>query len=630
MAKPIDFSKYKTISFDVFDTLVSRLVASPSDVFLLVEERAKARGIFADGFYAKRISAEKAARASGAPEITMDDIYSQKLLVESYADLKSLREIESEVELDVCVRNPTGGNLYSHAVSSGLQIVITSDMYLDTALIEKILVSCGYAGWSYLFVSSREQATKAAGSLFESLTSKLGVRPNDVLHIGDNWKSDIVNARRAGLRAYHVSPLTGKTDCDFSKSVLSSMLSLNPFDSRSLVGLGYECLGPVLVGFANWLKIQLDSHPVNKVLYFARDGLVISDAVQAMGLCMPDHSYFYASRRALQVPSFGLLESFDEIVESMFLPRQISISTLFRKIGLDRATIESKLTDDDIDLDLLRNSDSLASDPQVLAAFHEVESAFRENATHELDLLISYLKQENVRGDIAIVDIGWFGNMQVALERVLKSAGIEATINGYYVGLMPSGKPQHTHNMRGYLFDAARGSSLANSERNFNLIFETVFSALHGTTRGYCSQDGRIVPVLAPYVGAEAEIGKQAQHMRDGALIFCETWRKVFNGSPFEVSPEDAIARFARVGNRPNIDEAVMFGDWGMEADGSIKYAAKPKPLFQYLKHPKALPTDFNNSAWKIGFLKRLFVLPLPYGRIWDAIHSCYGRMKDV
>lgn len=39
-----------------------------------------------------------------------------------------------------------------------------------------------------------------------------------------------------------------------------------------------------------------------------------------------------------------------------------------------------------------------------------------------------------------------------------------------------------------------------------------------------------------------------------------------------------------------------------------------------YLTHPAAAGRDLGTARWKIGFLKRLAPLPLPYGKIYQKL----------
>lgn len=628
MTRP-DFSKYKLISFDVFDTLVSRLLARPRDVFKLVELRAGRTGIDVPGFADARVVSERAARARDGGEVTLAEIYEElgKALGPD-TDTDTLMRMELDAERDVCVANPRGRALWDAALGSGVPVVITSDMYLPSAFVEELLQSSGYEGWARCFVSCECGATKATGALYSVVAGAMGVKPLAILHIGDNPKSDILRARRAGLAAYKVEAIHPEAHSLAESFVLGAQFARDRDRDASgaidLASFGYRCLGPVLVGFCMWLAGRLRKNDVEKVFYLARDGLIVQRAMETLGFHELAGTYLYASRRALQVPSFALLDSFAEIVDSMFLPRVVTLCKVFEKAGLAGDVAAEVMRRVGINPNIEKASASLPQDADASKAYDALAPMIKDNSGRELELLEGYLKQEGFSGKVAIVDIGWFGNMQVALERVCADIGIRADIHGYYVGLSPKGSHQKSHRMAGYLFDAMHGRELFEQERCYNLIFETLFSALHGTARGYRKNGNRIEPILADYDGIEAEVGHEAETARQGALDFTADWARVIGGTGLQISPELALRALNQVGVHPNDAEAEYFGDWGMEADGGIIYAAKPASTGHYVTHPKELASDFAHASWKVGFLKRLFKVPLPYGRMWMWIHTAY------
>ena len=100
-----------TVSFDVFDTAIGRVVESPTDVFGMVESALRAtHGDVATGFAAARESAETLARAvlpPGRIELTLDDIYAA--LVRNHPDFAAMPEVsdlEQQIELRVVVAIP--------------------------------------------------------------------------------------------------------------------------------------------------------------------------------------------------------------------------------------------------------------------------------------------------------------------------------------------------------------------------------------------------------------------------------------------------------------------------------------------------------------------------------------------
>ena len=51
--------------------------------------------------------------------------------------------------------------------------------------------------------------------------------------------------------------------------------------------------------------------------------------------------------------------------------------------------------------------------------------------------------------------------------------------------------------------------------------------------------------------------------------------------------------------------------------DGKV---ASPRSMFSYVLNVKKLKQDLANSEWKIGFLKRLLVIPFPYYKIYNFL----------
>lgn len=618
--------KYEVVSFDVFDTLVKRCVAKPSDVFRLVELRAKTEGLLIEGFTEARVLAEKKARAKYGREVTLDEIYAE-LASSGYpaSGITAAKELELKVEFDVCVPHPEGRELFESAQKASCRLVIASDMYLPMSEVVAILTSCGYSGWDRIFLSCECGVRKADGSMFAFMSKELGVQASHILHIGDNLKSDILRARSKGLHAWHMSRKKLESD-DLAGGMVSALRDARVATKDPLVEFGYRAFGPLLAGLASWLAVRCEERRIEKVFFLARDGLIIKKAVELLGCAFPSSTYFYASRRALLVPTLTFKDTFHEAISSMFLGRTTSLRSLFDKMGLESDSVYEVLVDLQVDPDKQRQSSHLEEDADALKAYKALRESINGAATDQLDLLTDYLRQESFQGKVAIVDIGWFGNMQVALESVCEHSKIDADIIGYYVGLCPDGQNQKVHKMEGYLYSAGTNEDLYLSERNFNSIFEIMFSACHGTTRGYEKNGNSIEPMLAPYFGAEAKAGDAAERIRSGALEFVLDWARVCGLALVEIEPEVAFAELIRMGNQPTLSEAETFGSWAIEDGGAERAIAESAGLAHYIGHPKDFLRDFDHARWKIGFLRRVFKVPAPYGRAWDAVHAMYKK----
>jgi len=125
------FSRYKVVSFDIFDTLISRLVSDPHDVFALVEREFNHRHpeIRLDGFREKRVSAERRAReARDFKEVSFEVIYDELSKTYGVELADRLAEVELDLEHRLSIPNRIGGDIFNAAKDAGLKIVLASDI----------------------------------------------------------------------------------------------------------------------------------------------------------------------------------------------------------------------------------------------------------------------------------------------------------------------------------------------------------------------------------------------------------------------------------------------------------------------------------------------------------------------
>lgn len=182
------------VSFDIYDTLITRPFVKPTDLFTYMEEHLGMKG-----FRDARIKAEsESRRLSDREDITIDDIYD--IIPSEYRGLKKT-EIQYERELVVPMRPAV--DLLKEMKADGRQIVLVSDMYLPETVIEDCLKRCGIP-YDRLFVSSTYGKTKHIGSLFDIVLEETGVKPDRIVHIGDNRHADVKMPKTRGIASIHV------------------------------------------------------------------------------------------------------------------------------------------------------------------------------------------------------------------------------------------------------------------------------------------------------------------------------------------------------------------------------------------------------------------------------------------
>ncbi|WP_026670884.1 hypothetical protein [Butyrivibrio sp. AE3006] len=189
------------VSFDLYDTLICRESGRPQAVFYKLGENAeqKQNSVDKDTFVFGRISAERKARSeNGKEEITLFQIYNNMEFIPQKEKLEAIK-LEEQMEEADAITLETGKRLYEYALRNHKKIIITSDMYLSGNVIKRILEKNNYSGYEEIYLSSERKDSKATGKLFERI--KIDNPKCRVLHIGDNVRTDLFNARRNGISA---------------------------------------------------------------------------------------------------------------------------------------------------------------------------------------------------------------------------------------------------------------------------------------------------------------------------------------------------------------------------------------------------------------------------------------------
>lgn len=249
-------SKYNVITFDVFDTLIIRDIPKPSELFRYEY------GLFGK---ALRIFAELFARnISKSDEITLDDIY-------KFIPYNVNRELEFEKK--ICRANPKMLEFYN-SIKGSKKIYAISDMYMSEEVIREILHNAGY-DIDKIYVSSSYAKTKITGELYKIFLEEENINPENVCHIGDNPVSDINGSRIAGIDSAKIEK--HQNELSYRK-INRKNYELNSFINHGICEiedpiekLGYEIVGPIILGFCQWVHDRYIHYGFDKMFFLARD-----------------------------------------------------------------------------------------------------------------------------------------------------------------------------------------------------------------------------------------------------------------------------------------------------------------------------------------------------------------------
>ena len=614
----------KIFSFDVFDTLVLRNCSSPEVVFDIVEEEYNKRfeGYYISGFKEKRIEAEKKARKECLEEeITYDEIYDA--LEDVYGDqTKILKDIEFEIEKDICCPNFELRDYYNKIRDQRKNIIIVSDMYYSGWQIEEILKICGYNGYRKLYVSSDYRATKRSGMLYGIILRDFDISPKKILHIGDNFVSDYISPTHHRIKAvlYHRKNqrlfFYGKQNNELNiqkeqataKDILRSFTKNNFSKEQDLAErVGVEVLGPILFGYIKWLHETVELEQPDCLAFLAREGRTF---LEAWNIIYPQEKlrteYIHVSRLAVCRASVIRTRNFSQLIKLMrpVLVHKDSMEDLLSVLGLDEATRERVYTSGIFPF--MKISDLNDEERIYKIIIREGWRYFQDQAT----LFQSYIEDHGLsKGKIVLSDIGWNGTVQMLLEDLFP----DVKWIGAYVGLIDDFK-----NSEYSLIDRREYLKILDSDKKKKRMMrisrptlESLFLTNEGSTERYTREDGEIIPVTS-----ESEYSNIAEHsvMRHAAFSFIQTINQDHSNILLDkFFPEIIVIPFIKLAVYPNHNTIDFFASFScLNYEERISFTPNHGILY-YIMHPKEMKMDIDRSPSKIIWLKGLLRLPFPY-----------------
>lgn len=410
----------EVISFDVFDTLITRKVIRPKDIFKIVRERLGNRGF---DFVAERIQAEGDLDNMQSPKIEMIYKQMQKNLGLQDTEIEQLQKLEIQTEKDFLYRREAMCQILEWTLSLGKDVYLVSDMYLSKRVLENILSELGITGYKELLVSCEYQCTKENG-LFEVLLHEKHITPEKCLHIGDNRFTDELSAQRSGINTYKIYSPIEMLESSIYADLIELCNSLeenivlagfaaeaynNPFgryegNGRLFLETEKEIIryiiAPVIFKYMLWLTQKLKTTGSDFVLFPSRDGFLLKRLYEKIckkytELLLPKSMYLFTSRRLALVSAAQSREDIERIIS---LPDE-------RKIA------ESIFSRFQVSAENISETEELSEDLTKLILKKTKEE--KENYT-------AYLKLFNLGKyrNIAFVDFVAIGTVQESLEKL--------------------------------------------------------------------------------------------------------------------------------------------------------------------------------------------------------------------
>lgn len=567
------------VSFDVFDTLLFRPFAVPSDLFYFVGEKLD----YPD-FRTIRRGAERQVRAQKGGEITLRDVYNF-IASKTGTNAEEGEQAEMEVEYDLCSANPYMKRIWERVAECGKKIVVTSDMYLPSDFIRKLLEKNGFSGCAEIFLSCEEGCGKYDGRLYEVMKARLGT--DSISHIGDNRRSDVQMARRRGLHAIEyrnvnlegnryrpreMSPVIGSA----YGGIVNRLLYRGDRSYSPAYEYGYKYGGLLILGFCEFIHRMLLERQGDRLLFFSRDGYIVKKVYDMLYPASPTR-YVYWSKDAAARLGAGLFRD-------NFVRRFIT-----RKIGQGLYDVVDAIGIAGWDFPFSLNGTMTRRGAAMLEEFllsHWDELLETYAPAHQAAKRYFSEVLRDCRHAIT-VDCGWSGSGNVILEQLVNRVwGMDCA----FTGLLAAGNSalqRHADSgemfllngkMSVYCFSSALNRdkfTSHNPDARHNRYFELLFSAPEPSFRSF-QDSGEGGYQLLFQKSCENKL--YIEEIQKGELDFIREYLSTFARYPFmrNISGSDAYAPFmdAMQSSRKYIDR--IFSECVFE-DAADKKKSMPR-----------------------------------------------------
>lgn len=414
------------VTFDMFDTLVTRCFLLPDDLFLIVDKYVSLNYGMNKGWFfnIRKKSLRKLQQKARFSDFTINEIYDEieKQSTLTHKDIEKIKNYEIQTDLKFLIPREDVQYIFYKLLERGKKIIIISDTYYTKSIMNLFLQKCGYKGYSQVMVSCEFRKKKSTGRLW-----KLFFKNNKAktCHVGDSKLSDAFRLFLLGkphIRIYSPKALLSKSNLSWSNknvelSILNGLiynkcLFNSPFTSitnsiNKSSKIGYAFFGPLLLHFYIWLSEVVKK---NQILFLSREGYYLQKMYKYF--CSKFHmfkeienKYLLASRRSATF--CGIFDWKDIKKICLWKPYRGSIKFFFK----NRFNISIKEKDFNVFIPFSRHV--------VLKLAKKYECKILSNARLERQNYLNYLKTF-VKRNAFIVDIGYHGTCQLYLSKILK------------------------------------------------------------------------------------------------------------------------------------------------------------------------------------------------------------------
>jgi hypothetical protein len=375
-------------------------------------------------------------------------------------------------------------------------------------------------------------------------------------------------------------------------------------NSAFWTGLGETVCAPLYFSLCHWIRQRSSEQEIRRILFLARDGLVLKKTWEAL---YGDDSetelvYLWASRRCLRIAG---METFGDREKAFILSlKNLSPAQCLHQLGLELPDPGAASG-----LDWNRPMRSKAEKDAFLAYLESVSETILGEAREERTVLLGYLDSlgllKGEKETVGLVDLGWQGNLQAALQNLLTGAGSKAELQGFYMGTIAPVAIEDRRRTEGLFFHHSEPGRPYRTIRYCRLLVEFLFAAPHPSVKRIRQEGDSFRPEYVA-VNEHADVQDSLDIMQAAALArICDNkdqWERTA-----DQIQRDGLRELARLLREPTPAEARILGD--VEHFGGFGQALDLYPLARPEATPFALwqlRNQYRKAYWRKGFLTRL------------------------
>ncbi len=505
--------EYKLYSFDIFDTLITRKVATPKGIFVLMKDIINQSPQFADlpndvktNFFNYRTNSEFYLRQinnqwNDGKDISLDMIYNhiQYTYFLTNEQTQAIKELEIQLELDNIIPIKENIEKLKVLLEKGKRVVLISDMYLPEYIIKEMLLKCDPVLCQVkLYLSSTLGFMKTKQALFHYVKEQENVEFREWTHMGDNKFADFFCARKLGIKAvlypyvkfkeYEKSLLVANSQNSFVQISLgcAKNIRLNKFPNDEKAQLGASLAGPILFPYIYWLLDQAQKRGIERLYFIARDGYIlklIADLIIKENNLPIKTKYIYGSRKAWRISALKVEddELYRQFVQfTMYEPKKVN-----QAFGLTKEEFLSILPKN------LHNYSTHKPDNRLAEYLYENKDVLKfaiEKNKAQKECVINYLKNtiDCTDDKFAFVDLDGSGLTQNCLARLMNNF-YDKKIKSFYYAVTPA--CCRSLNLEKYYYYTLKRGNMGN-------MLELLTRAPHGQTLKYADKNEDYKPIL--------------------------------------------------------------------------------------------------------------------------------------